>query len=138
MNFGDVTYEALGVRRLRVEDHLVCLAGFHKFPVLHDIDGVGDVIGKADIMGDEDDGHAGLVPQIEQHVEDRGARAGVDHAGGLVGQLNLRLEQEGAGDHEPLHLSAGELEGILESPCVPSLYSFSYTSRNLSTPSRQR
>ena len=37
----------------------------------------------------------------------------VDHGRGLVGQQDIGLEQEDAGDHQALHLTAGQLEGIL-------------------------
>ena len=63
-------------------------------------------------MRDEDDGHADLVAKLKQHIKDGRPGTGVDHGGRLVGEKDLRLEEEDAGDHQTLHLSAGKLEGI--------------------------
>ena len=113
MDLGHVADQALGVSGLGVQDDLVRLAVLHELAVLHDVHGVGNVVGQADVMGDEDDGHADLVPELEQHIQDGGPGAGVHHGGWLVGQQDLGLQQEDTGDHQPLHLAAGKLEGIL-------------------------
>ena len=63
------------------------------------------------VMGDDDDGRAGLVDPVEQlHDPDRGDR--VEVARGLVGEQQRRVVDEGAGDRDALLLAAGELVGV--------------------------
>ena len=63
------------------------------------------------VVGDDDDGRAGLVDPVEQlHDPDRGDR--VEVAAGLVGQQQRRVVDEGAGDRDALLLAAGELVGV--------------------------
>lgn len=64
MNLGNVADQALGIRGLGIEDDLVRLAEFHKPAMLHDINGIGNVIRQANIVGDEDNGHADLIAQL--------------------------------------------------------------------------
>ena len=53
-----------GARGLGIEDDLVRLAEFHKPAMLHDINGIGNVIRQANVVGDEDNGHADLIAQL--------------------------------------------------------------------------
>ena len=63
-------------------------------------------------MSDEDDRHPDLIPEVQQHIQDRRSGAGIDHGRRLIGQQDLRLQEEDPGDHQTLHLSAGKLERI--------------------------
>ena len=64
------------------------------------------------LVGDQDDGLAGVVELLED-ADDllRGAR--VEVAGGLVGEQDRRVGDQGAGDGHPLLLAAGELRGVV-------------------------
>ena len=63
------------------------------------------------VVGDDDDGGAGLVDPVEQlHDPDRGDR--VEVSARLVGQQQRRVVDEGAGDGDALLLAAGELVGV--------------------------
>ena len=63
------------------------------------------------VVGDDDDGRAGLVDPVEQlHHADRGDR--VEVAARLVGEQQRRVVDEGAGDRDALLLAAGELVGV--------------------------
>src|SRR3954464_8887995 len=63
------------------------------------------------VVGDDDDGGAGLVDPVEQlHDPDRGDR--VEVSARLVGQQQRRVVDEGAGDGDALLLATGELVGV--------------------------
>ena len=60
------------------------------------------------VVRDHDDGGAGLVEFVQQSHDAR-AGHGVQVAGGLVGEEQRRVADHGAGDRDPLALTAGEL-----------------------------
>ena len=68
---------------------------------LHLVDDAGVVRG-------HDHGGAAGVDAGEQ-LHDAGARGGVEVSGRLVGEQDLRLVDDGAGDRDALLLTAGEL-----------------------------
>ena len=64
------------------------------------------------VVGGDDDGRAGAVDPVDQlHDPDRGL--GVEVAGGLVGQQQRRVVDEGAGDRHALLLAARQLVGVV-------------------------
>ena len=63
-------------------------------------------------MRDDDDGHTEVLVDVLQKSEDFLRRVGVEGAGGLVAEQDLRLRRERAGDGDALALTAGELRGI--------------------------
>ena len=68
--------------------------------------------GDVRFVGDHDDGQALVVELLEQGQDlDAGARVQV--AGGLVGQQQRGLGDQGAGDGDPLLLTARELVGLV-------------------------
>ena len=60
-------------------------------------------------MGDEDVGEAELLLEVVEQVDDLGLDRDVERRDRLVGDDQLRLQREGAGDPDPLPLPAGEL-----------------------------
>ena len=71
-------------------------------------DAVG-VAGRDGVVGDHHDGLAELAHGLAHEGEDLGARAGVEVAGRLVGEDDLRPAGQGPGHGDPLLLAAGEL-----------------------------
>ena len=63
-------------------------------------------------MGDEDH-RVALAVDVLQHSQYLPAGAGVQGAGGLVGQNDRRTAHQGPGDGYPLLLAAGELHGLV-------------------------
>ena len=63
----------------------------------------------AEIVGDEQVGHAEVALQLHQEVEHLGLHALVQGGDGLVAHDELRVGGEGPGDGHPLQLPAGEL-----------------------------
>src|SRR5215831_9336447 len=73
------------------EDDLVGVAGGHR------------------VVGDHDDGLAELTHAAAQQVQDLGTGAGVEVAGGLVGEDDFRPAGQGPRNGDPLLLPAGQL-----------------------------
>ena len=60
-------------------------------------------------MGGDERGEAGRAHEAEEHVEDPSRGLGVEVAGGLVGEEELRAVGERPRDGDALLLAAGEL-----------------------------
>ena len=69
---------------------------------------VGDVAGKAHLVGDDDHGHA-VIGELAHHAEHVADQLGIERRGRLVEQDRLRLHRERARDRDALLLAAGEL-----------------------------
>ena len=65
--------KAFGVGLFRMQNHLIGRSVFNNLPMLHDIDAVRNKISQANIMGDEDQRHAGFFAQLHQHIQNGGA-----------------------------------------------------------------
>ena len=74
-------------------------------------DAVGILLRQFGVVRDHD--HEAVFCHILQQLHDLDARLAVQCAGGLVGQQDVRVVDEGAGDGHPLHLAAGHLGGVL-------------------------
>jgi hypothetical protein len=61
------------------------------------------------VVGGDQGGEAGIADEVQQHAEDLVGGMLVEVAGGLVGQQQLRLVGERAGDGDALLLAAREL-----------------------------
>jgi hypothetical protein len=73
-----------------------------ELPVAEAKDAVGDP-GRVRLVGDDNHGPAAQTPQQPEHA---GPAGGVEAAGRLVGQHQLRLVDQGAGQREALLLAA--------------------------------
>ena len=109
---GDRIEQTAGVLVLRVGEHRGRAAALDHPALAHDDHLVGDLGHHAEVVGDEHHRHAALVAQVEDQLEDLRLRRHVERCRRLVGNQQLRLERQRHGDHRPLTLPAGELEGI--------------------------
>ena len=75
---------------------------------IHDRDPMGEVAHQAKIMGDEEDGQAEPLLQLEQQVDDLRLHGDIEGRDELVGDQAFRLDGERAGDADALALAAGE------------------------------
>ena len=80
-------------------------------PCVHERDALADVAGEAELVGDDDHGHAGRR-EIAHHGQHLADEFGVERRGRLVEQDQLRPHGERAGDGDALLLAAGELRWI--------------------------
>jgi hypothetical protein len=69
-------------------------------------------------VGDHDHRLPELIDGLAQQVEHVGARPRVEVPGGLVGEDDRRLGDQGAGNRDPLLLTAGELGGAVGAPVL--------------------
>ena len=106
---GDRVDQGLGVGVARRADHRLDIAGLDDAAGVEHHHRVGDLVGGGEVVGDVDQRDAGLVLQPQQQLQDGGAQRGVDHRDRFVGQDDLRIEQQRAGDHDALALPAGKL-----------------------------
>ena len=89
--------------------HLVGGADLDQLAQVHDADLAGQVADHGQVVGDEQVGQAELPLQVAHHVEDLGLDRHVERGDRLVGDDQLRVEHQRAGEAEPLALAAGEL-----------------------------
>ena len=88
----------------------VCRAGLgviHDAAVQQADDAGGIALGQLRIVRDHDD--KAVARDLLENFHDLHARLGVQRAGRLVRQQNVRVVDEGAGDGDALHLAAGHL-----------------------------
>src|SRR5205085_12152009 len=90
----------------------------HDFALVEDDDqvGAGD---RAEAVGDDEGGAA--LEQVGQRRLDELLALGVEVAGGLVEDQDLRVGQDRAGDADALALAAGQLEPALADERVVAL-----------------
>ncbi|CAN4005523.1 selenium-dependent molybdenum cofactor biosynthesis protein YqeB, partial [Dysosmobacter welbionis] len=86
-------------------------AELHQIPQQEKRRVVGDTGGLLHIVGHHDDSI--LAFQFHCKVFDLGGGDGVQGAGGLIHQQDLRLHCQGTGNAQPLLLAAGEAQGTL-------------------------
>src|SRR5215467_7164754 len=84
-------------------------------PVGEKDDPVGVARGRR-VVGDHDDGLAELAHAAAEQVQDLRAGAGVEVAGGLVGEDDFRPADQGPRDGDPLLLPAGQLRRAVPQP----------------------
>ena len=79
------------------------------FAAIHDEDLVGDFRDHAEVVGDEDDGHAAGVAELAEDFQDLRLDGNVERGRGFIGDEQLRIAREGHRDHDALLLSARHL-----------------------------
>ena len=97
------------VRMARVAEQLLGRALLDDPAEVHDRDPVGDVPREPEVVGDDEDRHAGLAHELQHQREDLAAHRRVEARDRLVGDEQPRLEHHRAGDHDALALAAGDL-----------------------------
>ena len=84
----------------------------------HDADALRHPPHDAEIVGDEQDRHAGLALQLAQELQDLRLHGHVERGRRLVGDEQVGLVGERHGDHDALALAAGELVRIGAEPAL--------------------
>ena len=109
---GDAGDQGLGVGVLGIIQDLRDGAGFDDAATEHDDDIVGKILHDAEIVGDEEDGHAVVRADIAEEVENLFLDGDVEGGGGFVGDEDAGFAGEGHGDHDALLHAAAEFVGI--------------------------
>ena len=105
--------QAGGVGMAGMAQHLGDRPLFDDAPGVDDHDLVAQLGDDAEIMGDEQDGQAEVVPQRSQEVENLRLNGDVERGGRFIGDEQLRAADQGHGDHHPLAQAARQLMRIL-------------------------
>ena len=92
-------------------------AQLHDPPKVHDGHPVADAFYDGHIMGNKEEGDAEFFLKGQKEVDDLGAYGHVEGGNGFVGNDDLRVHRQGAGDADALALPAGELMRITDGHC---------------------
>ena len=103
---------------LRIGEDLFRIPALHRLAALHDHDIVGHLAHDAEVVGDEQHGHAELGLQFLQQLQDLRLNGHVQRGGRFVGDQQVRVVGERHGDHHALALTAGQLVRIVEKACL--------------------
>ena len=87
--------------------------GLDVLPGIHDVDGVADFIGRAQVVRGQQHGDVAFGRQAADQAENLRLNGDVERRGGFVGDHQVRTGQQRHRDHQPLALAAGELVRIL-------------------------
>ena len=88
----------------------------HNLPGIHHGQAVGDVADDAEIVRDEQHGHAEALLEVEEQFKNLRLNGHVERGRRLVGDEQLRLGSESHRDHDALLHPAGELVRIIFEP----------------------
>ena len=103
---------ASGIGMLRVAEHVLGRAGLDDLAEIHDGDAVADLLHHRHVVRDEEVGEAQLGLQLLQELQDLRLDRDVERGDAFVGDDDLRVEAERAGDADALALAAGEFVRI--------------------------
>ena len=87
--------------------------GLNDFPLIHHDDAVREVADHAEVVGDENHGQVEVLAKAFEEIEDLGLDGDIERGDRLIGDDELGLRGEGAGDGDTLALAAGEFVGVL-------------------------
>ena len=96
------------------EQHLGGGTDLHHPAQVHHRDPIGDGPCQPEVVRHDHQRDVELVAELHQQREDLAADRRVEVRHGLVGDDHVRIEHEGAGDHDALTLSARELVGVVQ------------------------
>ncbi len=101
--------ECLRVRVQRPQEEILRGGELDDLAEIHHRDPVGDVADDGEVVRDEEIGEVELLLQLDEQVQDLGLDRDVERGDRLVGDDELRLQDERAGEADALALAAAEL-----------------------------
>ena len=104
--------QALGVGMLGIREDIEHRAVFNHFAAIHDEHFVGDFGDDAQIVRDEQNGHAAFVAELAQDFENLSLDRDIERGRWLVGDEQLGIAGQGHRDHHALLLAARHLMRI--------------------------
>lgn len=104
--------ESLGHRLLGCSEHVVHVAGFDHASGAHYGHAAGNLLDHVHLMGDKHNGDAEFLVHTLEQGQHFGGGFRVERAGGFVGEQNLRISGQCAGDADALLLAAGQLRRV--------------------------
>ena len=110
---GDGLQQAQRVGMHRVVEQRAHLGFLHHLAAVHDHHAVGRLGHHAQVVRDQQHGHAGVVAQAAQQVQDLRLDGHVEGRGGLVGDEQLRVARQRHGYHDALAHAARHLVRVV-------------------------
>ena len=110
---GNAVEKGTGVGVLGGAENFFNGALLDEFSFEHNQNTIGEIGDDAEVVGDEEDGHAELITEIAKEVENLGLDGDIESGGGFIGDEKFGLAGEGHGDHGALLHSARKLVGII-------------------------
>ncbi len=108
----DRAEQGLGIGVAHPVEHLGHVARLHRFAGIHHAQPVADIEDQAEVVADEQDRGAVLVPQILHQIDDPRLHRHVERGGGLIKDQERGLRHQRHGDHDALLLAARKLVRI--------------------------
>src|SRR6516162_5907620 len=97
-------------------EHALDLSLLDDLAFLHHADPLGELAHDAEVVGDEQHGHAETGLQVLQELKDLRLHGDVERGSRLVGDQEIGLVGKRHGDHDALALAAGELVRVACKP----------------------
>ena len=110
---GNAVEKGTGVGMLGGAENFFNWALLDEFPFEHNQNTIRKIGDDAEVVGDEEDGHAELIAEIAKEIENLGLDGDIESGGGFVGNEQFGLTGKGHGDHDALLHSSAELVGII-------------------------
>jgi hypothetical protein len=110
---GNAVEKGAGVGVLGRKENFFNGALLDEFSFEHNQNTIGKIGDYAEVVGDEEDGHAELIAEIAKEVENLGLDGDIESGGGFIGDEKFGLAGEGHGDHGALLHSAGKLVRVV-------------------------
>ena len=92
----------------RIPEQLLRRALFKQISEIHHADAVGDIPDDADIVRDEQIGQIFLLLQIQQQIDDLRLDGDIKRGDRLIADDKFRVQDQRAGNSDPLALTTGE------------------------------
>lgn len=110
--FGNRRQQRLGVWVSGVSKKLFGGGDFYNFAQVHHRYPIGGVLDNAQVVSDEQEREVQFILEVHQEVHDLSLNGDIERADRLIGHDKSRIERQGAGDTDPLPLTAAELVGV--------------------------
>nr|WP_297542037.1 hypothetical protein [Amycolatopsis sp.] len=104
--------QPLGVRMLRIVTDLGATAAFHQLSRVENNHSIRDVPDDCHVVRDEQECEFQLLLQGSQQIEDLSLYGQIERADRLVADDQLRMQEKGPCDRDPLALAAGKATWI--------------------------
>jgi hypothetical protein len=96
----------------RVLQQIANGADFHQLPRVHHGDVIGQITHNPEIVSNEENGHAELLTQLAQQLDDLRLDRNVQRRRGFIGHQEFGLGRQSHRDHDALLHSAGQFVRI--------------------------
>ena len=105
--------QRLGIRVLRVGDHLVARADLHHITQIHHRDAVTGILQQREVVGNVDRRQAHLPRQAPRRIQNPRSHRNIQHRYWLIRHQKIRVQHQRPRQHHALQLPTAELMRVL-------------------------